>query len=161
MQTIISHRGNLDGPTPSLENRPSYIENAIQKGFDVEIDLRVEHGKLFLGHDKSQYDVNLEWLLHHSENLWVHCKDVNALEICLQSHNLRCFFHEKERHTIISNHMIWTHDIEEAVSSSIIPLISEKVTSNTFFEKYFHVYGICTDYANYYSALLKVPRNLK
>ena len=35
---LISHRGNLSGPIPESENNPSYITNAINKGFDVEVD---------------------------------------------------------------------------------------------------------------------------
>ena len=35
---LISHRGNLNGPDPSKENKPSYITNAIRTGFQVEVD---------------------------------------------------------------------------------------------------------------------------
>ena len=36
---LISHRGNLNGPDKKFENHPKYIQNAIKKGFDVEIDI--------------------------------------------------------------------------------------------------------------------------
>ena len=36
---LISHRGNLHGKFASLENSPEYIEEAIDKGFDTEIDV--------------------------------------------------------------------------------------------------------------------------
>ena len=35
---IISHRGNIKGPQPDKENRPSYIDCAIGNGYQVEID---------------------------------------------------------------------------------------------------------------------------
>ena len=38
---IISHRGNLYGPNPELENKPEYILAAIKCNFRVEIDLWV------------------------------------------------------------------------------------------------------------------------
>ena len=36
---LISHRGNLEGPKAEYENSISYIENAISKGFEVEVDV--------------------------------------------------------------------------------------------------------------------------
>jgi len=35
----ISHRGNLSGSQPEFENKPAYIVEALNKGFDVEIDV--------------------------------------------------------------------------------------------------------------------------
>ena len=32
---LIAHRGNIDGPNPSQENRQEYIEAAIAEGYDV------------------------------------------------------------------------------------------------------------------------------
>ena len=32
---LIAHRGNISGPNPKRENTPEYIEEAIEKGFDV------------------------------------------------------------------------------------------------------------------------------
>jgi len=52
---FISHRGNLTGPNPERENHPSYILEATANGFEVEIDLWYENGKLILGHDEPQY----------------------------------------------------------------------------------------------------------
>ena len=51
---IISHRGNIRGAIPDKENRPSYIDCAIGSGYDVEIDLRMIDGELWLGHDEPQ-----------------------------------------------------------------------------------------------------------
>ena len=36
---LISHRGNLEGRKPELENNPEYIDEALSKGYDVEIDV--------------------------------------------------------------------------------------------------------------------------
>ena len=57
---IISHRGNLDGPIFEKENHPDYILNAIDAGFDVEIDLWKIETKLFLGHDEPKYLIDVD-----------------------------------------------------------------------------------------------------
>ena len=36
---LISHRGNINGKKPDLENKPEYIQNAIKLGYNVEIDV--------------------------------------------------------------------------------------------------------------------------
>ena len=51
----ISHRGNLTGKHHDLENSPVYVYQAIDRGFDVEVDLRHKDGQIFLGHEKPQY----------------------------------------------------------------------------------------------------------
>ena len=60
---LIAHRGNINGPDPSKENTPEYIEQAIAQGFDVEVDVRYSplHSKLYLGHDEPDYKVDWFW----------------------------------------------------------------------------------------------------
>ena len=36
---FISHRGNLNGPDLQNENNPIYVQNAVNLGFEVEIDI--------------------------------------------------------------------------------------------------------------------------
>ena len=57
---FISHRGNLHGPNPVLENTISYIDKALQDGFAVEVDVidYDENGVFTLGHDKKQEEVD-------------------------------------------------------------------------------------------------------
>ena len=47
----ISHRGNIDGKKPHLENSQSYIDEAIELGYDVEVDLWHVDGNFFLGYE--------------------------------------------------------------------------------------------------------------
>ena len=37
---FISHRGNLSGPQPENENKVSYIQAALDKGFAVEVEVK-------------------------------------------------------------------------------------------------------------------------
>ena len=142
---LISHRGNIDGNyCERYENSHDYIQNAIDAGYDVEIDVRqwYESG-YFLGHDEPLYPVTLDWLLERKDKLWVHAKNFAALQGLIDS-GLRVFFHEKEKHTIINNsNLIWSHALEEANHKSIIPLLS-----NTDIDKWLNrnVYGICSDF---------------
>ena len=149
---FISHRGNIDTVNEDEENRLDYIDNAIELGYDVEIDLREHNGKYYLGHDAPDHPVTLSWLLQRKAQLWIHTKDINALVYC-RDKPLNFFFHEKERHTLISNGLIWTHDLTECTSLSVIPLISEKLPKNET-EEYAHVAGICSDYISHYREIL-------
>ena len=56
---LISHRGNIDHINPSHENSPDYIQEAINKSFDVEVDCWVTNHTLYLGHDKPDYPITL------------------------------------------------------------------------------------------------------
>tara|TARA_B100000900_G_C20526668_1_gene694474 strand:- start:763 stop:1206 length:444 start_codon:yes stop_codon:yes gene_type:complete len=143
---LIAHRGNTNGPNLKRENTQSYIDESIGKGYDVEIDVWVVKGELFLGHDEPISMVDLEWLLGRSKNLWIHCKNFNSLQFLLNYDQLKLFFHEEERYTIISNGLIWAHDLREVNDQCIIPLLSEEdlVSWNPT-----EVFGICSDYVDY------------
>ena len=68
---LISHRGNTNGRLESWENEPTYIDMAISKGFDVEVDVWYAGGTLFLGHDKAQYGVDFRWFIDRILKLWI------------------------------------------------------------------------------------------
>lgn len=142
---FISHRGNLTGPEPEKENRIEFIQAAIDAGYDVEIDVRLLAAAFYLGHDGPEYPVELEWLLDKKDHLWIHTKDFNSMD-GLISLDLRVFYHQFEKHTVIGNtRNIWSHDIEEASGKSIIPLISmDDIIKNNGIEMKFH--GVCSDY---------------
>jgi len=78
---LISHRGNLFGPELSLENTHSYVEKAIELGFDVEIDIwYLDSTKSFyLGHDKPENEASISWIKNFGNSLWIHCKNNEAL----------------------------------------------------------------------------------
>ena len=76
---LISHRGNTNGKFESYENEPNYIDLALSKGYDVEIDIWYVDGLLYLGHDKPQYGIDFRWIRDRINRLWVHCKNVDAV----------------------------------------------------------------------------------
>lgn len=141
---LISHRGNIDNIKPEMENRLEYIQAAIDAGYEVEVDVWVKDGRFFLGHDGPQYEFDPAWMYARNDKLWVHTKNFTALRTLIDS-NLRIFFHEQEKHTIIHNcKLIWSHNLEEADEKSIIPLLSLESLMSKYEEV--KVYGICSDY---------------
>ena len=77
---IISHRANIFGPNPLLENHPDQIDKCIKLGYDVEVDVRLINDSFYLGHDSPDHCVSLEWINERKSNLWIHCKNLNSLD---------------------------------------------------------------------------------
>ena len=122
---IISHRGNVNGPVPELENSPKYIDSAIKSGFVVEVDLWLKNGNLSLGHDGPQYDVTLDWLYHRYQHLIIHIKDPKVLTETQVWHRFHCFCHSSDPFTMTNRAIMWIHDLSlKYTQDSIIPIIS-------------------------------------
>jgi glycerophosphoryl diester phosphodiesterase len=129
MNTIlISHRGNISKPEPENENKPLFIDAAIQQGYDVEIDVWYTSAGLCLGHDNPQTNIDLEWLLVRSEKLWVHCKNEGALWF-LQKYAdaLNYFWHQNDDHTLTSKAYVWSYPgfLIPGISITVVRSISE------------------------------------
>jgi len=143
---IISHRGNIDGPIPNKENLPSYIDSAIDMGYDVEIDVRSINGELWLGHDEPQYQVTHRWLRDRRKYLWVHCKDIEVAKVCWV---YQAFCHSEDPFVYTSVGKIWLHGnvsfFHKSCKNIILPLIDEK-SCRSFSLIEGVPYGICTDY---------------
>lgn len=149
----ISHRGNISGRKPEKENSPSFIEIAISKGYDVEIDFRTHENKLYLGHDTPDYLVDLDWVFDKKDSLWIHCKDLKTaqklFELSKDVTGLKYFCHNEDDFTLVSSGHIWVHynpldKFNEYLDGNcIIPLLDLELI-----EKYYNpnVYGICSDY---------------
>jgi hypothetical protein len=104
---IISHRGNLDGRKPDCENNPIYIQQALDLGFDVEVDVWYVDGEFFLGHDAPTYRVDPWWF--SGKALWCHAKNQKALEEMIVSEDITCFWHESDKMTVTSNGLMWMY----------------------------------------------------
>lgn len=135
---IISHRGNINGSVPNLENSPNYILNAISLGFDVEIDCWVIGSKIFLGHDIPQYLINYEFLDKIKNKIWIHCKNLEALSYFLKT-DFNYFWHQSDKYTLTSKKFIWTYPGENCANNSV--LVDLELNSNNN-----NIYGICTDF---------------
>lgn len=141
---FISHRGNIDGPNSEKENHPEYIDAALQRGFEVEIDVWYKNGQLFLGHDKPQYPIKISYLTFPQRKnfLWCHAKNLETLDILLNN-GLHCFVHNKDAATLTSHNFVWTYPGEKHVKNSIA-VVPEKTNNRINGES--NIVGICSDY---------------
>lgn len=145
---LIAHRGNIDGRNPEMENHPEYIDKAISLMYDVEIDLWGMHGALYLGHDGPEHQIGTTWLENRAYNLWIHCKNANALEVCL-ANEMNCFWHGVDSYTLTSKGHVWAYPGVVPVSKKSVFVMPEKHFSTEFLLQ-FEPYGICSDYPSKY-----------
>lgn len=139
-QLIISHRGNLDGPIPSEENKPSYIEAAMEAGYHVEVDVWVVNGDWFLGHDEPQYQIDKGFL--NDKRLWCHAKNLEAFEELILE-ELHCFWHQEDNYTLTSKSFIWAYPGQPGGRFAITVMPDKDTDVSSF-------HGVCTDYPNDY-----------
>ena len=104
---LISHRGNLEGPKAEYENSIKYINHAISKGFDVEIDVWFYKNNFYLGHDEPQYLIKEDFLVN--SKLWCHAKNFTALSKMKANKNIHYFWHQKDDYTLTSNNFVWCY----------------------------------------------------
>ena len=141
----ISHRGNVDGRLESYENEPNYIDLAISKGYDVEVDVWYKDKILWLGHDKPDYGVDFKWFKDRASKLWIHCKNIDAVNYFKEcGHKLNYFWHQKDDITLTSLNYIWAYPGKQPIKNSIsvMPKLNNDDTSKCL--------GICCDYIEKY-----------
>ena len=139
---LISHRGNIDGIS-KLENQPDYIDDAIELGYDVEVDIWYIGSRLYLGHDIAQYQIDITWLENRKSKLWIHCKNHAALELMCET-NLHYFWHDEDDVTITSKGIIWVHPkikpLEKGIA--VLPERHNWPVGDCL--------GVCSDYIKHY-----------
>ena len=152
---IISHRGNLNGCDVNHENKINQIQKVIyQNGYDVEIDIWRINNKLYLGHDNPEDEVCESFLTENNKFLWIHCKNIEALDFfSKQNNNLNYFFHQKDDCTLTSKNFIWVYPGKKFTHNSVI--VENNITS---FQSIINqgIHGICTDYPNILGTMLSV-----
>lgn len=142
---LISHRGNIDGINRTLENSTNYIEEAISKNYDVEIDIWYKDNKLYLGHDNPQYNISIDWINKRRSRLWIHCKNIDAINYLYNyGTKFNYFWHENDKVTMTSHQYIWAYPGEQPIKNSIA------VLPEIFNDKLTDCIGICSDYISRY-----------
>jgi hypothetical protein len=135
----ISHRGNLSGSNPHMENKPDYILEAIASDFEVEVDVWKLKDEWFLGHDEGQYKIKNDFLLNGK--IWWHAKNLEALEELILL-NAKCFWHNIDNYTLTSNNYIWTYPGYPLTSNSICVMPEKFSLENKNFKI---CAGVCSD----------------
>jgi hypothetical protein len=136
---LISHRGNLHGKA-SKENNPKRLKEILNQVYNIEVDVWLVKDRLFLGHDKPEYEVNLKFL--QNEKFWCHAKNLAALEFMLLN-NIHCFWHQEDDYTITSKGYIWTYPGKPVCKKSIIVC---KTLEDTMRYCKMDIAGVCSDY---------------
>jgi hypothetical protein len=141
---LIAHRGNTTGPKPHLENSPDYIDLALEDGFSVEVDLWCVDDALYFGHDNPQYGISQHWLNQRYEKLWIHCKNVEAMEWFNMIGGFNYFWHQEDTLTLTSMNVIWAYPGKQPIKGSIA------VMPEIYNDNLDECIGICSDYINDY-----------
>jgi len=141
----IAHRGNIDGINSSRENSPSYIQEALDAGYDVEIDLWTPNGIPHLGHDYPQYKVTEKWLAERKKHLWIHAKTFAAASwLATSNHEFEYFCHQSDSCTLTASNFIWLHDLAQIPNHNcVIPLLSKDQVKKY---KYKNIGAVCSDF---------------
>ena len=146
---IISHRGNLSGPNTEKENSQPYIEEALSKGYDVEVDVWYINDRFLLGHDEPTYEVSGSFL--KDSRLWCHAKNIGAL--CkLIKEGAHCFWHQEDDCTLTSNGYLWTYPGKVLTTESVCVMPE---TFNPDVQQIKDCLAVCTDYPEKYKMLLR------
>lgn len=142
---LISHRGNVNGRFESYENEPTYIDLAIKKGYDVEVDVWCKDNMLWLGHDKPDYGIEFRWFRDRISKLWIHCKNIEAVNYFKDCHyELNYFWHQEDDITLTSLKHIWAYPGKQPIKNSIavMPELNKDDVSSCL--------GICSDFIEKY-----------
>lgn len=137
---LISHRGNINGKNEIRENTPNYITEAIASGYDVEIDVWYKDRKWWLGHDNPETEIEYDWFLDRKTKLWIHCKNIEAIENLYQSSTeLNYFWHQRDKLTITSKGFLWAYPGNQPIFRSIA------VLPEIYNDDVKYSIGICSD----------------
>jgi hypothetical protein len=149
----ISHRGNLTGPNPERENSIDYIQEALNAGYHVEIDLwGSQEGRLFLGHDRPTYDIPENFLKKNQRQLVCHCKNVDAISNLLEDVPYpHWFWHRTDEDYVLTNQgFVWIYPGKTPPKADTIVVLPEQFLQSTEdicqYADQHDVVGICSDY---------------
>lgn len=110
----IAHRGNYQGRNADLENNPAYLSAALAAGYNVEVDAWRHEGRWYLGHDKPEHMVSIDFLCH--PHVWTHAKNFEGYLMLYPNKDVHVFWHNKDDFVFTSKGIKWantgidTHD---------------------------------------------------
>lgn len=139
---LIAHRGNLEGPNPSRENSPKYIQEALSLGFEVEVDVWLIGNQFFLGHDSPTYKIDKCFLFN--KRIWSHAKNPEALLELSQYKDVNVFYQEKDEAALTSRGYIWCHSNGPRLTGPRSIITSLIYNEDLFLLESFA--GVCSDY---------------
>lgn len=140
---FIAHRGNTNGPNSTKENDPLYVKQALENGFEAEVDVWLLENSWWLGHDKPTYLIETSFF--RNKGLWCHAKNVEALENMLKRPWINCFWHQNDDVVLTSKKYMWTFPGRPLTAKSIAVMPENGPTQDLSL-----CFGICSDYVEKY-----------
>jgi hypothetical protein len=94
------------------------------------------------------YKTSKEFILNNSNNLWIHCKNHEALQYLINT-DMNYFYHDKDDYTITSKNVIWGN-INSEIINNMICVMPEKYIQYINKSQLLKCIGVCSDYINCY-----------
>jgi hypothetical protein len=138
---FIAHRGNINGPDVMRENRIDHIFEALNKGFQVEIDIWYEDEQWWLGHDEPRWKTGTTIF----KNAWCHAKNAEAMKRLKSRYN--CFWQKDDAYTLTSKGYVWCN-IGALLLPNSICVMPEKGYQGDISK----CYGICSDFVEHWKS---------
>ena len=135
---LIAHRGNIYGVNRDLENKKSYLQEALSQGYWIECDVQMYKNKLYFGHDEPR---ELATELITNPRTICHAKDAQSL-IKLNQLNVHFFWHETDKITITNRGYFWCYPGIHLKSTNAIwlDLLHKPIPDDIS-----GIFGICSD----------------
>lgn len=143
----ICHRGNVKGPVKELENNFGILIQRSIQGERVELDVWYHENNLWLGHDKPEYKVTLDWLISDKRRL-IHAKDGKTFEHLVQEAGKRAldihvFYHTEEDYILTNKGLIICYPGKPLLEGSLCMMPERASYSCEELQKSF---SICSDF---------------
>jgi len=139
---VYAHRANQNGSNINLENTKIATWNCFNKGYNVELDIRLKDGKLYLGHDEPKDEIVREFL--EDSRILAHAKTWQTFEYLLRYKQIHSFFQSLDDVSITSQgYRIWHQNSGKCRDFGNKDIVVDLDWSTTC-----EAYGIITNYPN-------------
>lgn len=136
----IAHRGNFKGRNSERENTATYIEEAINAGFDVMIDVWLLDGKWYLGYDFPKEVIDLSFM--ERPQIWVRARDLPGYVSLYSQKKVHVFWHKDDDFTFTSKGIKWAKT--DVITRDGIMSMPSKFISRIRIER-LRPLGVCMD----------------
>lgn len=142
----ICHRGNIRGAQKELENNFGVLLQRSIQGYRTEVDVWFHEHHLWLGHDKPEYKITLEWLASDKRRL-IHAKDGATFEHLLlesgkRALGLHVFYHTEEDYVLTNKGLVICFPGKPLLEGSLCMMPERANYSQEQLQK---IFSICSD----------------
>jgi hypothetical protein len=154
MSLLISNKGNINGIVPERENSIQYVQEALDLGFLVVVDVfLIGQNQVATGCEVPQYSTTVEFL--KNTNIICRAQSIECLEFLL-SNQVHCFYHKHDRCSLTNGGLLWTRPGSNITKSCVFNL-PEIIMPDVTTIKDIECVGICSNFIK----LIKDARNLE